>query len=684
MATASIHSAFVTIFVCLIVPFVTSMGYLDIEDLKNSQFDISIQSKPVLLHRSHSSPETSSEKSPEQSPEKSPQQSPEKSSDISGTDSLTDGDKEGGEKGYSPTANDVEDANSILLSSKYGQLYQCSLPMDPVEADLPPSQDDSSSESVVKLLAPLKDGPCLFYTKGWWSYEFCYGREVKQYHFESGAIQGETISLGKFESDYDWERTAEWEASSKTLTKKRKHHSQYYVDGSVCDLTGDPRKTEVRFKCDDSLKGTDREVITEIEEPSSCTYLFTVSTIRLCSHPRFRQEKVKKAASISCSPALSKKEFEKYTKLQETTAKRVKEMGERLRNLNAKYAEKLEMKRKEKRDTVTQDLQEKKATSTKLSPTMEKFFKEVYSPKKLKKDSDVSGENINDGEESADMKAFKEEAKTLSTKEAASAKQTMASVLKGQFEEIYEEAKDELSKETGQNFNDESSDTEKAALETLTKTLNKLLDQLDKTEKQLDATGKDLKESVEEKQDKWWRRHYESAQMEKNKAEGKMKKDEEDKLSKWIKDTIDKDESKEAATSSTDNLVKVRISKLSKSADRKGSQPISIDAKDEKKLSKAVQEELEKAGLLDTQGRQVEVRIVTTGFFEDEDDDGVHTLSQGDSTQFRTLLSSLLGANSQQITEEYRKSQMKSNYKFVWTGDKLEEEETKEKSPPKT
>ena len=95
---------------------------MDIEDLKNSQFDISIQSKPVLLHRSLSSPETASEKSPDQSPEKSPQQSPEKSSDISGTDSLSDGEKEGGEEGYSPAANDVEDANSILLSSKYGQV----------------------------------------------------------------------------------------------------------------------------------------------------------------------------------------------------------------------------------------------------------------------------------------------------------------------------------------------------------------------------------------------------------------------------------------------------------------------------------------------------------------------------------------------------------------------------------
>ena len=104
---------------------------------------------------------------------------------------------------------------------------------------------------------------------GWWSYEFCYGREVKQYHFENGAIQGETISLGKFESDYDWSKTeaweasaasakeaSAWEASTKAKAKKRKHHSQYYVDGSKCDLTGEPRKTEVRFKCDESLKGS--------------------------------------------------------------------------------------------------------------------------------------------------------------------------------------------------------------------------------------------------------------------------------------------------------------------------------------------------------------------------------------------------------------------------------------------
>jgi len=657
-----------------------STGFLDVDDLKNSQFDISILAKPVLLNSFYD--ETA-----------------------------------GGRRGDSDGDGSREPENSLVLSSKYGQLYQCSLPVESTDDEAKTKTEDASPANVIKLLSPMKDGPCLFYTKGWWSYEFCYGREVKQYHFENGAIQGETISLGKFESDYDWSKTeaweasaasakeaSAWEASTKAKAKKRKHHSQYYVDGSKCDLTGEPRKTEVRFKCDESLKGSDTDVISEIEEPSSCTYLFTVSTIRICSHPRFREEKVKKAAAISCSPALSQPEFEKYTKLQERTAKRVKEMGERLRNLNAKYEEKLE--RRERREEalekgenlLTGESQRKDkdlaaGVPSKMTPTLEKFFKEVYSPKKLKKNvesdvdsasassfasaPDVASEDANQ-ESDEDLAEFRDEAKSLTPSDAATAKQSIASVLKGQFDEIYEEAKEELSKETGQDFKDDT-DTEKAALETLTRTLNKLLDQLDKTEKQLDTTGKDLKESIDGKQEKWWQKHNEAAQMDNNVKESEMKQMEEDKLAKWIEKTIQKDKLSEDAAddkSSEDNLVKVRISKLSKS-NVKGMKPISIDKKDEKKLSKAVQEELEKAGLLDTQGRQVEVRIVTSGFFQDEDEDGVHTLSQGDSSQFRTLLSSLLGANSQQINEEYRKSQMKSNYRFVWTGDKLEEDEEK-------
>jgi len=634
---------------------VTSVGFLDIDDLKHSQFEISIQAKPVLI------------------------------------DNRYDNDLQSGDSSLTPKAASNMPDNHIILGSKYGQLYQCALPADAIKEDGETSKA-ASAKDVIKLLGPLKHGPCLFYTKGWWSYEFCYGLEIKQYHFENGAIQGDIIYLGKFESDYNWTKTEEGEAAmtgskGKTKQVQRKYHSQYYVNGSHCELMDDLRKTEVRFKCDEKLGVSTMDVISEIEEPSTCTYLFTISTNRLCSHPRFKEEKSGHASPISCSPALSKKEYEKYTRLQEKTSKRVKEVGERLRNLNAKY----ELK---KQKLAEQD------SSSKLSPTMEKFYKEVYSPNKLK--TKVTSEEVTpvtedvnkvvsqevtpeeatvEEEEDEDVKAFRKEARTLTEKESKAAKKTIASALKDQFEDIYTEAKEELEKETGQEL-DPDTEKEKAALDTLTKTLNKLLDQLDKTEKQLDTTGKGLTKSLEGKE-KWWKKHSEKSVLEKNQKEGKMAHDEEEDLAEWIKKTIEKDDkgSKESSSSSEDpkdNLVKVRISKISKpkgDSNTKGMQPVSIDEEEEKKLSKAVQDELEKAGLLDTQGRQVEVRIVTTGFFEDEDENGVHTLTQGDSSHFKTLLKSLLGANSQQITEEYRKTQLQSNYQFVWNGDGEEEED---------
>ena len=37
---------------------------------------------------------------------------------------------------------------------------------------------------VKKLLDPMEDENCLLKTKDWWTYEFCYGSEIRQYHME--------------------------------------------------------------------------------------------------------------------------------------------------------------------------------------------------------------------------------------------------------------------------------------------------------------------------------------------------------------------------------------------------------------------------------------------------------------------------------------------------------------------
>ena len=53
-------------------------------------------------------------------------------------------------------------------------------------------------------------------------------------------------------------------------------------------------------------------------------------------------------------------------------------------------------------------------------------------------------------------------------------------------------------------------------------------------------TGKGLKESIDGKQEKWWQKHNEAAQMDNNVKEAEMKQLEEDKLAKWIEKTIQK------------------------------------------------------------------------------------------------------------------------------------------------
>ena len=57
-----------------------------------------------------------------------------------------------------------------------------------------------------------------------------------------------------------------------------------YKGGEPCDITGEPRKTEVRFVCSEASK----EGITGMRETATCQYRLTFSTPKLCTHPAFR------------------------------------------------------------------------------------------------------------------------------------------------------------------------------------------------------------------------------------------------------------------------------------------------------------------------------------------------------------------------------------------------------------
>ncbi|KAG0726980.1 Protein OS-9 [Chionoecetes opilio] len=118
---------------------------------------------------------------------------------------------------------------------------------------------------------------------------------------------GPIIILGKYESEYNWRN------SSETKNRLQRFHSQFYVNGTKCDLTGEARGTEVRFHCEDGVG----DYIQRVDEPESCRYVVTVATTRVCHHPYLRLQVARSPHTITCAPALTQDQYNKYLLYQE-------------------------------------------------------------------------------------------------------------------------------------------------------------------------------------------------------------------------------------------------------------------------------------------------------------------------------------------------------------------------------
>jgi protein OS-9 len=174
----------------------------------------------------------------------------------------------------------------------------------------------------LELLKEMED-TCMYYVSGWWSYSFCYKKQVKQFHAKSGPgvpnyppIEDQTshsFVLGKFQHD-DEESDTESGRSSKsakasTAELQTKGESRYLVQrlsgGTVCDLTGAERKIEVQFHC--NPQSTDR--IGWIKELTTCSYLMVIYTPRLCHDVAFQLPQFEETHSIQCREILAPDEI---------------------------------------------------------------------------------------------------------------------------------------------------------------------------------------------------------------------------------------------------------------------------------------------------------------------------------------------------------------------------------------
>jgi hypothetical protein len=161
----------------------------------------------------------------------------------------------------------------------------------------------AAAQRAWKLLKKL-DGLCLYRLAGWWTYQFCIGKSVEQFHaapFQPGVpvypprpdVEHASFTLGARPAKSAKGRPiakAKLQGSAKSL-------SVFYEGGSYCPLTRSPRRTEVRFQCCHS----DSEHIASVKEVSTCEYLLIVHTARLCNDEAFMEESAKPNEEIICT-----------------------------------------------------------------------------------------------------------------------------------------------------------------------------------------------------------------------------------------------------------------------------------------------------------------------------------------------------------------------------------------------
>eukprot|EP01080_Neovahlkampfia_damariscottae_P000851 gene851-9100_t len=154
--------------------------------------------------------------------------------------------------------------------------------------------DEEEIEQAKNSLLPLLKN-CYYRMEGWWIYEVCPGKRLRQYHQENGKVEKEYI-LGMKTDENSMKVFIDSEDPSNS------HVSLTLTNGTRCDLPTHkkPREVEIKIYCSENIKAkfTDGAIghdhfVGEVSEPSSCGYVVKFYTKSLCQQSKFRGKKEK-------------------------------------------------------------------------------------------------------------------------------------------------------------------------------------------------------------------------------------------------------------------------------------------------------------------------------------------------------------------------------------------------------
>ncbi|ESO08691.1 hypothetical protein HELRODRAFT_184040 [Helobdella robusta] len=167
---------------------------------------------------------------------------------------------------------------NIILTTNNQETYQCTLPEVIDEKTRLKNEEQFSSASLeLEYLRPLLDD------------DICTYRPLKVQEYYLGKYSREKYKkdLEKARKDRDEGKSIAHPKKKKVLGVEYPYYEVVYEDGSVCDLTGQPRRSHIQFIC---YSGGSNEIY-ELKETSSCEYEIVVLTKHLCQHPSYGPRK---------------------------------------------------------------------------------------------------------------------------------------------------------------------------------------------------------------------------------------------------------------------------------------------------------------------------------------------------------------------------------------------------------
>nr|XP_033793049.1 protein OS-9 isoform X2 [Geotrypetes seraphini] len=546
----------------------------------------------------------------------------------------------------------------VMISSKYKQKYECKLPALAVKFHQDRDEDSHaySGMGISDLLRPMEAAPCLIKTKDWWTYEFCYGKYIQQYHIEESEVKGDILYLGYYQSEFDWNNET---AKASKHHRLKRYHSQMYINGSKCDLNGQSRETEVRFMCEEGSG----DYIARVDEPQSCSYVLTVHTTRICHHPFLRLPSTATPQSIKCHPALSPEQYIAYVKAQVSDTKGiVEEISEELKTLDMKMqgTQETESARQKlettKEEHEVEEGSEEVAEETQMVPEEESLAKDLEDDETDFWDKVLQPEAQD--EETPDTEAWEEDNVAKAAAQQPDGLRNklhfkvirnpddLVNFIKELKKSTEKKEKGDVAHETLENDpgipksretplkmkqpqEEEDADDDEIIIKEFEKELEEIL--LPKSE--ISKLKEDVKTEMENEFDVIIDEAQEELEME------------------GLKGEFDRSQASKSLASTLNKL----IDKL----DDKENEKDETDA-DDKNTARDSPGPLGKPS-----AGKIEIKIVTTGGFGDEDD--THWLSDEDTKNLKEIFFNILVHGTEEVhREEKRQQQLEHNYRFVW------------------